>query len=101
VTSSTVLRAPRAVTSRVPFVVTVDVEPVSPGRRVVVSVEQTRGDEPKSLLASTEISHAVGQTVYASFQITLRERGPVLLVATAHDDGGAEFPPDSAVIDVL
>lgn len=100
-TQSIVLRAPPAVTSRVPFVVTVDVRPVSPGRRVTVSLTQKRGEDAATPLDSIELTHARGDTVFASFQVTLRERGSALLLATAHDDAGGRFQPDCVAIEVL
>lgn len=95
------LRAPAVVTSRVPFVVTVDVQPLSPGRPISVSVEEKWGAGPASTLGRIEVAAIEGDTAFASFQLALRERGTVLLLATAYDDAGSHFHPDGAVVEVL
>ena len=100
-TPSIVLRAPAVVTSRVPFVVTVDVQPVATRRPISVAVEEKRGAGPASTLGRLEVTALEGDTAFASFQLALRERGTVLLLATAHDHTGSHFHPDGVVVEVL
>ncbi|APR76176.1 Hypothetical protein A7982_01523 [Minicystis rosea] len=100
-TRSIVLRAPPAVTSRVPFVVTVDVRPVIPGQRISVLLEEKRGEGPATPAVQAEIAATSGDTAFGSFPIALRERGTVLLLATAEDESGGHFHPDGAVVEVI
>jgi len=100
VTTSVVLRAPAAVTSRVPFVITADVKPVTPGSRVSVALWDRRREGLQGALQSVDVV-ADGDTAFASFQLALSERGTVLLLATAHDDAGVHFQPDGVIVEVL
>lgn len=91
-----------AVTSGLHFVVTVDVQSVTPGRRVSVALEEKRGEGPARLLQTTETPPIEGgRTAFISFQLALQQRGTVLLFATAQDDAGVHYHPDGTVVEVL
>lgn len=95
------LVAPAAVTCRVPFIVSVEVRGVTPGRRITVVIEQKPGDGPARALKPPASVVAESDSAFVSFQLALNDRGTALLLATASDDTGASFHPDVVVVEVV
>jgi hypothetical protein len=95
------LFAPAAVTSRVPFVVSIEVRGVVSGRTITVTLEHKASEGPARPLKAAPVPATGSNVVFASFQVSLHDRGTVVLMATAVDDAGAAFHPDCAVIEVV
>jgi hypothetical protein len=93
--------APVAVTHRIPFVVSVELRDVTPGRRITVTLERKSAEGRVHGSQSAELSMIDGDIAFTSFQVSLPERGSALLLATARDDSGGHFHPNGVVIEVL